>query len=288
MKTRNKFLILIFGVLSYNAQAQRADSIIIFYDNQKTVVPVPAFGNRTAVKYTDSADIIEFAISRWNPKVNSIRTETNEPANRKANQVTSWFAQYEAGYIKNFNTGYSYISFYNENYFYAFEEYNNSQGFRLGLSVYEKARKHNSLVTGFNFGYCYLLGPVSESFSTIDTSSRHVYYDTARLDKMVVGAPLIIQRLQFLFPFEYRYKPQTAKPFTCLRFGANIGLSFDLYKVGNYGNVQSFKAGSENTAIFQPYAIMEIGRAGFRTAFDLIWGLPSFGLTFSFTYRFNA
>lgn len=288
MKTKDKFLILIFGLLSYSVMAQRADSVMIFYDNQKTVIPVPAFGNRTAVKYSDSTEIIEFAVTRWNPKDNSLRTKTFEPTNKKENQVTSWFMQFEAGYIKNFNTGYSFNSFNNEGYIYAFEEYNNSQGFRLGLSVYEKARKHNSIITGFNFGYCYLVGPESESYSTIDTTHDRVDYDPSKLDRMVVGAPLVIQRLQFLFPFEYRYKPAIAKPFTCMRFGANIGLNFELYKVGDHGNVQSFRGGSENTAIFQPFAIMEIGRAGFRTAFDLIWGNPSFGLTFSVTYRINS
>lgn len=63
MKAMSILLGLIFGITTLT-MAQEADSIVVIYDNQRTIIPVPALGKRTTIKMADSVQMIEFGVSR--------------------------------------------------------------------------------------------------------------------------------------------------------------------------------------------------------------------------------
>ena len=64
MKPINVLFLLVMAMSAFMATAQKADSVIVIYDHQKTVIPVPAFGNQTTIKMADSIQIIEIGVSR--------------------------------------------------------------------------------------------------------------------------------------------------------------------------------------------------------------------------------
>jgi hypothetical protein len=64
MKTFNSLFVLMVVLSTMMVTAQKADSVIVIYDNQKTVIPVPAFGSQTTVKMADSIQIIEIGVLR--------------------------------------------------------------------------------------------------------------------------------------------------------------------------------------------------------------------------------
>ena len=64
MKTLRSLFVLMISMSALLANAQQADSVIVIYDNQKTVIPVPAFGSQTTVKMADSIQIIEIGVLR--------------------------------------------------------------------------------------------------------------------------------------------------------------------------------------------------------------------------------
>ncbi|MFZ4726881.1 MAG: hypothetical protein ACOYMD_15715, partial [Paludibacter sp.] len=62
MKNLTKFLVLIIGMTSFVTMAQNADSVIVIYGNQKTIIPLPAFGSQTSVSYGDTNKVVEIGV----------------------------------------------------------------------------------------------------------------------------------------------------------------------------------------------------------------------------------
>ena len=119
MKAISIILGLIIGITSATI-AQKADSIVVTFDNQHIIIPLPAFGKQTTIKMADSIQMIEISVSR-----------------RGIN---------EAGYTLSTLTY--------DSYFY--QQGANFQGYKLGFSVREKERNisnKTTFVTGFKLGY---------------------------------------------------------------------------------------------------------------------------------------
>jgi len=147
MKAISIILGLIIGITTVTL-AQKSDSIVVTYDNQHTIIPVPAFGKQTTIKMADSTQMIEISVSRR--EISDISKQTLYPANtvslQKTKNKAKWFSQVEAGYTLSIP--------YSNRYYYP--EGGNFQGYKIGLSVREKVRSINSktsLVTGFKLGY---------------------------------------------------------------------------------------------------------------------------------------
>jgi len=108
MKTLNSLFVLIIALSSLMATAQKADSVIVIYDNQKTVIPVPAFGSQTTIKMADSIQIIEIGVLRRRAGENfsgTVYSKDQFTLNNKsetAKKQVKWFSQMEVGYTKGF------------------------------------------------------------------------------------------------------------------------------------------------------------------------------------------
>ena len=77
MKSITYPLLLIFGLTSISLMAQKADSVVVIYDTQKTIIPVPTFGSQTTIKLADSIEIIEIGVSRRKPNDNFVRPKNS-------------------------------------------------------------------------------------------------------------------------------------------------------------------------------------------------------------------
>jgi hypothetical protein len=72
MNKLSRLLLLIIGMTAAAAMAQKADSVIVIYDNQKTIVPLPVFGSQTSVSYADSNKVVEIGVWLRKPGVPAI------------------------------------------------------------------------------------------------------------------------------------------------------------------------------------------------------------------------
>ena len=111
MKPINVLFFLAMAMPALMATAQKADSVIVIYDNQKTVIPVPTFGSQTTIKMADSLQIIEIGVSRRragdnlpNSRQPGIQLVSGNTSNtsEKARKQVKWLSQIEAGYIKGY------------------------------------------------------------------------------------------------------------------------------------------------------------------------------------------
>jgi hypothetical protein len=208
MKAISIILGLMCGVI-LATMAQKADSIVVTYDNQRTTISVPAFGKQTTIKMADSVQMIEISVSRRG--INDVSKQALYPANagtlqKKKNKVT-WFSQVEAGYTLSVPYYYSPASS-----IYAYREGGNLQGYKLVLSIREKTRNitnKTAFVTGFKLGY-------EQSFRNVDvqvTGNSPVYRSSF---------------FQMLFPFAGKSKITAFGLPAYVSYGANFifGYSF--------------------------------------------------------------
>ena len=290
MKAITLLLGLIFG-LSTVTLAQKTDSIVVTYDNQHTIISVPAFGKQTTIKMADTVQLLEFSVSRR--KLSDILLPAQYPSNidaiEKPLKKTKWYSQIEAGYMIEFVTGPS-SEATTINQEPATLSYNkdNLQGYKLGISIFERERSITSkfsYVSGFKLGF-------SQSFRKLKNTP--VIYDTIPRTYYVGYNPISISRLQFLFPFGFRQYIGSGKSNARINFGSNIGSSIDLIKDRwNSNNIQF----SGSPLLLQPFLGLEKGKFGLLTIMDLSFGSEydfsirssklsvDYSVSFSLTYR---
>jgi hypothetical protein len=281
---------LIFGITSLT-MAQEADSIVVTYDNQRTIIQVPAFGKQTTIKMADTVQVIEIGVSRR--KINDISQKAQYPSNNviteKPSKKTKWYSQVEAGYTINFVPGPSseHTIINSEPATLSYNK-DNLQGYKLEISVFERERSITSrfsYVSGFKLGF-------SQSFRKLKNTP--VIYDTIPRTYYVGYNPISISRLQFLFPFGFRQYIGSGKSNARINFGSNIGSSIDLIKDRWDSNNIQF---SGSPLILQPFLGLEIRKFGLLTTMDLSFGSEydvssrgsklsvDYGVGFSLTYR---
>jgi hypothetical protein len=244
MKAISIILGLMCGVI-LATKAQKADSIVVNYDNQQTTIPVPAFGKQTTIKIADSIQMIEINVSRRG--ISDISKQTLYPANMGSSQKTKnkakWFSQVEAGYTLSVPYYYSPTSS-----FYAYREGGNLQGYKLGLSVREKTRNINNktaFVTGFKLGY-------EQSFRNVDvqvTGNSPVYRSSF---------------YQLIFPFAGKRQITAFGLPAYVSYGANFIFGYSFITRKNDFNTESIY---DNGLLFlEPFLGIEFNKVGFRIA----------------------
>jgi len=291
MKAINILLGLIIGITTVT-MAQEADSIVVTYDNQYTIIPVPSFGKQTTIKMTDSVQVIEIGVSR--KKINDFAQantiSSTSAASGKPLKKTKWYSQIEAGYTLKFYTGPSsdHIIINGTEATTLYYNTNNTPGYKAGISIFENERSINerfSYISGFKIGFAQSFRKYRDIPAVHDTSAR-----------MFVGfEPVTTTNLQFLFPLGFRQYFGTGKSGSSTSFGANFGSSINLVKQ----NRSSYGAQFSGTPlVIDPFIGFEKNKFGILATADLSFvskyvlstrdtGLKvDFGIGLSLTYRF--
>lgn len=281
MKILSKLMVLIIGLSAFTTLAQKADSVIVIYDNQKTVIPVPAFGSLTTVKYSDSTQVIEIGVSRLKPNDNySLRlTPFNSTEVANPQRTRKWFSQIEVG----FTLGYV----RSENLYYPIDSLDKTtyeanldrpMGYNLGVSVCDKERKLNdkySYISGFKLGYSQYFREAMPKPATSDTNI--VFYGFDRMRE---------NHLKFLVPFGIRYHFINSKNDAQINFGANLGYLLSLYKCwpDDFSTIGSGSA----VLTLNPFVELQISQFGFLFSTEFYapgTDIMKSSMGFSITYR---
>lgn len=290
MKAINILLGLIFWITTVTL-AQEADSIVVTYDNQRTIISVPAFGKQTTIKMADSVQMIEIGVSRRKlsdfVQANNISSHT--ASSGKQLKKTKWYSQIEAGYTLKFYNGPSSDHIIINGIVPTTLYYNtdNTPGYKLGISVFENERSLNerfSYISGFKIGF-------AQSFR----KSKEIPVVNDTLGLMYAGyEPVTTTSLQFLFPLGFRQYLGTGKSGSSISFGANIGSSINLVKQGRSSYGAQF---SGTPLVIDPFIGFEKGKFGILASANLSFvskyvlstretGLKvDYGIGFALTYR---
>lgn len=296
MKTNCKFLLLIFGLASFQSMAQKADSVLIMYNNQKTTITVPAMGSRTSVNYSDSAEVVQIDVARVKPgdiSQLSYYTSNNQASDKPLKKV-KWYSQIEAGYNLKFSPydrsyeiyylgSQQYIDYYNTN---------NDHGYNLGITVLEKERcftNRFSYISGFKLAF-------AQSFRKEEVHRPHIVNPNDSILVFYSGYNAqTLSRLQFIFPFGFRRYIGPEKLDTRINFGASIGACQGIIKASYvFGTMTTF---SPSSLFLQPYFGFEKGKFGILTSGEILFASEFsnidrkynldvlFGIGVSLTYR---
>ncbi len=274
MKNLNKFLVLIIGMTSFVTMAQNADSVIVIYQNQKTIVPLPAFGSQTSVSYADSNKVVEIGVWLRKPGETSPFSQlySNDVNSVKSKNKSKWFSQVETGYIKGFtqSAGIHSISYrvndvpttLTENY-----SLNDSKGYQIRISVLEGEfylNEKSSIISGFKFGFAqtYLQG---QSLIVLSDSSGN------QINSYDESYKFRINSFQFLYQFGYSYHFNAGKLPVRINVGNSLSILSTSTKTNNqqtYGNYLFASGGRLSASLLQPYFGMEIWRIGLLFSAD--------------------
>lgn len=261
MKELSRLLLLIIGMTAAAAMAQKADSVIVIYDNQKTIVPLPAFGSQTSVSYADSNKVVEVGV--WLSKPGELspfyQFLSNGPTVAKPNKKSKWFSQFEAGYALEFaktegvKTSQYILDTINHS---ITEKYSlgNGNGFKLMISLYEKEiqiNKKYTFTSGFKFGYeKYFFKAKSFITESDELGNQISSYDS------VFNLKANTYNLLYQFGFSYHFKIKEIP--SRINFGNCLGFSTMNFK----GDQYSIGGGVLYLTLLQPYLGLEIGKIG--------------------------
>jgi hypothetical protein len=280
MKTFNSLFVLMIVLSSLMATAQKADSVIVIYDNQKTVIPVPAFGSQTTVKMADSIQIIEIGVLRrraggnFPGAVQSADHYISDNNSEKPRKQVKWFSQIEAGYTKSSTAenGWGYTFYNNQDGIPIKEVYevnmSDLTGYQFRLLLRENVTMLSnrfSFNSGFKIGY-------GQSFSNAFTNTSE--FDTT-------GNMLSDTNHFYNFrssSFQIAYDAGFAYHFHAFKSDSRIfiGNSFSYSIIGLKDINDDLRTSSFVTSIsslIHPYIGAEIGKFGFLISMD--WGNPN-------------
>ena len=267
MKNLTKFLVLIIGLSTFTALAQKADSVIVIYGNQKTIIPLPAFGGQTSVSYADTNKVVEIGVWIRKPGETSPFSQlySNDVNSGKSKNKSKWFSEVEAGYIKGFTSGSgTYGSNYTTNGLPVIltENYSVSDrgGYQIRLSVLEGEfyiSKKSSIISGFKLGFSqsYLDG---QSFIVLSDSSGN------QINSYDESYKFRINSFQFLYQFGYSYHFNSGK----LSARINVGNSMGILRTTTRTNNMQSNGGGLYASLLQPYLGMEIWKIGILFSAD--------------------
>jgi len=240
-------LLLIFGMIAFAAMAQKADSVIVIYKNQKTIIPVPAYRSQSSISYSDSNQVIEIGVLQRKPgdmplfPQNSLNTLSTEKPKNKA----KWFSQIEAGYS---------ISIPNNTYPSSYRNNEHFKGYEIGISVREKERFVNtkiSIVSGLNVGYI-------QSF-------RHVLSPESNDQVILYSEVFRSSFFNLSFPVSFKYH------FSAFDLPANVHLGANLVYgymfISRSDNRTGLRKEYDNgLIILEPHVGIDIGKMGLNIA----------------------
>ena len=290
MKAINILLGLIIGITTVTL-AQEADSIVVTYDNQRTIISVPAFGKQTTIKMADTVQVIEIGVSRrkLSDFAQSNTVSSTTAAAVKPLKKTKWYSQIEAGYTLKFYNGPNsdHIIIDGTGPTTLYYNTDNTPGYKVGISVFENERSLNerfSYISGFKIGF-------AQSFRI----SKEIPVVNDTLSRMYAGyEPVTTTSLQFLFPLGFRHYFGSGKSGSSISFGANIGSSINLVKQKGSSYGTQF---SGTPLVIDPFIGFEKGKFGILASANLSFvskyvlstretGLEvDYGIGFALTYR---
>jgi hypothetical protein len=244
------------------AMAQNADSVIVIYKNQKTIIPVPAYKSQTSISYSDSTRVIEIGVAQRKPGDISLFPQftSTDLTNGKPANTSKWFSQVEAGFVFGYKDDY-----YNKTlpgnsngdpykYFQDFY-FNNWTGYQIRLLLHEKEHYFNqkySFISGVKLGFAQSFIPVKSNMMEEDSLNNVIEsYDNS--------FQLKVNTIHFLYQFGISYHFKTGKLPARISLGNCVGFS-----VANIKGASNLKS-EENilsTAVLQPFLGLEIGKVG--------------------------
>jgi hypothetical protein len=261
MKNLNKFLVLIIGLSAFTTVAQNADSVIVIFENQKSVVPLPAFGSQTSVSYADSNKVVEIGV--WLRKPGEISTFEQFLSNgltvATPKKKSKWFSQIEAGYAleiaKTDGERTYHIDIDTTHYYYA-ENYSlsNGNGYKLTLSLYEKEiqiNKKYTFTSGFKFGYEQYFFKAKSTLTESD-----VFGNLISSNDSIFNLKANTFNLLYNFGFSYHFKIKE------MPSRINIGNCLGFTTMNFKGDRYSRGGGVLYLTLLQPYLGVEIGKIG--------------------------
>lgn len=261
MKKLNKFLVLIIGLSAFTTLAQNPDSVIVIFENQKSVVPLPAFGSQTSVSYADSNKVVEIGVWLRKPGEKSTfeQFSSNGLTIATPKKRSKWFSQVQAGYSLEFAKAEGEHTRYRDAdtiRYTTTEQYSlsNGNGYQLMLSVYEKENQINKKYTftsGFNFGYeQYFFN--AKSFLTERDASGNQIMSQDSIYKIKQASFNLLYNFGISYHFKIKEMPSR------INLGNCLGITTMNLKIGEY----KFGSGRLYFTFLQPYLGIEIGKVG--------------------------
>jgi hypothetical protein len=273
MKAFNSLFVLMMVLSTMMVTAQKADSVIVIYDNQKTVIPVPAFGSQTTVKMADSIQIIEIGVLRKRAGDNFtgamqsadhlVRANNTE----KARKQVKWFSQIEAGYTK----GYTELNSQSSTTFANSEGdsidwvtdvvMGNMNGYQLRVLLRENETMLNERISfnsGLKIGYGKSFGNGNFHTSEYD-STGYMISNTSHFSDYSLNS------FQLSYEVGFGYHFSTFKLPSKITIGNGFSYSIAGTKDLNDDNSSYI---STYTSILHPYIGTEIGKFGILISMD--------------------
>jgi hypothetical protein len=270
MQKLSIMFMLIIGMSASIVMSQNADSVIVIFKNQQTIIPVPKYKNQSSISYTDSIQVIEVGISRRKPEDISLFPQFNTEmlTTKKHKSISKWFSQVGAGYIQG-NTDYE-----NE---YAFTRFDVSipstlttytsmtdlNGYQIRLLVHEKEYyldNKKSFLSGFVLGFSQNFLQAKQIFTYDDTTDFPPYVTEEDYD-------FKINSFQFMYQFGMSYYLSSWKLPTKINIGNYMGFSITRIIDKNYTYRSNYS--HINSTLLQPYLGMEISKIGILFSVDL-------------------
>ena len=269
MQKPGLLILLILGVTSLGVKAQKADSVIVIYRNQKTVIPVPAYKSQSSISYSDSTRIIEIGVSQRNPGDISIFPQKPNDLStvNKHKSSSKWFLQLEAGYVKGFTeTDNEYVTMHSDvsppSTLITHTHMTNSDGYQIRLHLQEKEfllDKKKSFVSGFLLGF---------SQNYLQANQIYEYkqgdFQPQQTEK---SFDFNINSFQFMYQFGIRYHITAWELPAKINLGNNLG--FSVTKIFDKNDKMRTRYSHINTILLQPYLGLEISKIGILFAADL-------------------
>ncbi len=270
MQKLGRLFLLVVGMTSFVTMAQNADSVIVIYKNQKTVIPVPAYKSQSSISYSDSIRVIEIGVSQRKPGDISVFPQNAYDilTLEKHKSTSKWFSQIEAGYSKGFTeTEDVYFTTYNggsipEN-FTTYTSMTDSKGYQIRLHLHEKEfhfDKKKSFVSGFLVGFSQNYLQAKQIFTRDDTTNFPQYKNEKDFD-------FKINSFHFLYQFGISYHISAWKLPAKINLGNYIG--FSVTRILDKNDKMHPGYSHINANILQPYLGLEISKIGVMFSADL-------------------
>ncbi|MHC1777741.1 MAG: hypothetical protein AB9834_20245 [Lentimicrobium sp.] len=285
MKALNTLFVLMIGFSALITSAQKADSVIVIYDNQKTVIPVPAFGSQTTVKMADSIQIIEIGVLRKKAGDKSTGVvQANDlfiPDNKTENgrKQVKWFSQIEAGYTKNFSaeSGWGYTYYTNQEGIQIKKVFDATMsditGYQLRLLLRENVtmlNKRFSFNSGLKIGFGQSFNNAFTNASEFDTIGN-MLSDTSHFYNFRST------NFQFAYDAGFAYHFQAFKTASRIFIGNSFSYSISAVKDIN-DDLRTSSSVTTFYSLMHPFIGSEVGKFGLRFSVD--FGNPYHSRTF--------
>ena len=261
---------LIIGMTASIAMAQNADSVIVIYKNQQTIIPVPKYKNQSSIGYSDTNEVIEVGVSRRKPGDVSLFPQYNSEmlTKGKRRSTSKWFSQIEAGYMignteyeNEYSTTTTGVS--DPRTYTTYTSMTDLKGYQVRLLLHEKEYyfdNKKSFLSGFVFGFSQKFLQAKQIYTFDDTINYPPYQYQEDFD-------FKINSFQFMYKIGLSYYLESLKLPSKISIGNYMG--FSITRMIDKNN--QYRPGNShiNSTLLQPYLGVEISKIGIMLSADL-------------------